>query len=266
MILPIAASTVNPNSVVCFDLMQDPLPLIEAVKTVHATYCSTGKPVQPIGDQSHDPQENAAYSALLAMPGIVRVAVNKVPFLSPTAVLTDAIAQRLELDRGMCERHHHLLQSCEILALSLQRASNIDTRPPKSDTDVDSSLYTGLFFSDADYRRFAMIRSSTPEQLWKTTLWFDDPRAQEMLWRYLCRNWPQQIASKETERWKSFCSSRLLSVQSDDTVNLAFYQRKIAEKMSSKETTPAEMKILSELDQWGRQLCARLGIAYPDRR
>jgi len=46
-------------------------------------------------------------------------------------------------------------------------------------------------------------------------------------------------------------------------VNLQFYSRKIAERMSSKDTEPQEKHIMKDLEMWGKAVCERIGIRYP---
>ena len=99
--------------------------------------------------------------------------------------------------------------------------------------------------------------------MWNKRFTFDDSRCHEMLWRYICRNWPETLDAEQQGRWKSFCAQRLIQPPGDTPVTLEFYARKIAERMASKETEPKDKEILVKLAEYGKQVCERVGLAYP---
>lgn len=292
VVLPITASARNPNSVIVFDLMQDPSILINASRSfgeleiIRSREDSMRLLIQEIGGalDAHEVSEQllerargqleeaadalgtlprliTANDQLLRVRGLQKVALNRAPFLSPLSVLTEEVATRLGIDLRRCEEHREQLLAQPMLAVNIRKAFDEDEFPPVD--DVDHSLYAGPFFSEADAALFEQIRSSDSATLWKTRFEFEDARAHEMLWRYLCRNWPSSMDEQQARRWKSFCAQRLIQPPSDTLVTLQFFARKITERMNSKETTPKEKEVLANLGAYGRELCARIGLDYP---
>jgi exodeoxyribonuclease-1 len=227
LVVPINTPLENTNSIIVFDLMQD----ADALYAV--------------------PDEE-----ILHVKGISRVALNRCPFVSPMSVLTDSLAERLGIDKQACLATYDRLRNDPMLAVKVRVAADQDEYPKVA--DVDFSLYNG-FFPDSDIRRFEIIRNTAPQELLDLNLRFDDnERCPELLWRYICRNWPEALDAQQSARWKSFCASRLLQAPGDVQVNYEFYQRKIEEKMASKDTTPQEKIILAKLDEWGKGLRQRI--------
>ena len=292
IVVPITATTQNPNSVIVFDLMQDPATLIhaarafgelESMKKTGDTFritaqqvrkaIQTGEKVEEMLNKSAEllteganmltnlPQIVSASDQLLQVRGLHRIAINRAPFLSPLSVLTEETTFRLGINMAQCQENYKKLIEHPIVAVNIRKAVDAEEFPVVD--DVDHTLYSGSFFSDADAKRFKEIRSLPPEELWSKRFNFDDQRAHEMLWRYQCRNWPEKLSEEEEKRWKSFCAQRLIQPPGNTPVTLEFYARKIAERMASNDTTPQDKEVLSKLEAWGRDLCARIGLTYP---
>lgn len=293
VVLPITASSQNSNSIIVFDLMQDPLPLIAASEAFGELQASREREdalramvaeittvltqegdrektlerarllLEETADLMADlPRLFTANDKLLGINGVHKVAINRVPFLSPLSVLEEDVASRLGIDVARCERHRELLMEHDMLAVNLRKAADADEYPVID--DVDFSLYSGPFFNNADAYVFSQIRQGDPETLWKTRFEFDDSRGHEMLWRYLCRNWPHAMDERQTQRWQSFCAQRLIQPPDKNATTLSFFARKITEHMNSKDISPKQKEVLAKLGEYGRQLCERVGLTYPE--
>lgn len=293
VVMPIDGSYKNKNMIFAFDLRQDPSMLISAAKaygeleeikktedTFRAVAQRGRKALKDNQDVEQSLQEAtdslttaanllanlpevvSASNRLLKVPGLHRISVNRVPFISPLKILIDdeTIASRLGIDLQLCEQHRKQLAEYPIIAVNIRKAADAESYPPVD--DVDLSLYTG-FFGDADAKRFAQIREMEPEELLRSTITFDDPRAPELLWRYIRRNWPEVMNDQEREAWNRYCEKRLNFTPGNILVNLEFYARKIAERLASQDTTDEERKVMERLEQWGKDLCKRIGITYP---
>jgi exodeoxyribonuclease-1 len=177
------------------------------------------------------------------------------------SVVDREVAQRLNIDLRQCLENHERLKEEKTLNLNLRKA--LDQEVFVGVDDIDYSLYGGPFFSDADAERFKIIRETPPADLWGRQFDFDDERGEEMLWRYLCRNWPEELSPEEGERYKNFCAERIIQPPAVNTTSLQFFARKIREKLTYKSTPPEDKKILAELEEWGKALCKRLGVTYP---
>ncbi len=223
LLMPLAADPHNSNTVHCFDLSQNPEEFItaspEKLKTNHH---------------------------------LIRVTLNKCPFISPLAVLTDEVADRLHIDKAECHRTYVRLRERTDLPNKIHAAFSIPYQ--ESSSDPDFMIYTGGFFSDSDKDRFEIIHETPPQKLLSLPLRFEDSRIPEMLWRYTCRNYLEVIPEKEHKKWVNFCASRLLFPPGNIMISYQFYTRKIAEKAASKEVSSADKLILKELEEYGKQI------------
>ncbi len=120
--------------------------------------------------------------------------------------------------------------------------------------DVDFGLYAGSFPSSRDKGRFAKIRRTDPAALAHWTEAFDDPRFEELLFRYRARSWPETLKPEEFRKWKSFCAARLIGG--------ACGMRTVGdymEKIDDLRTLPANQAkdreaLLDALEDWGLRL------------
>ncbi len=82
-------------------------------------------------------------------------------------------------------------------------------RPQEAAPDVDEDLYGG-FVGNADRRRLNDVRKLDGAGLAKARFSFDDPRLQELVFRYRARNFPASLSSEESTRWNEHRRARLL--------------------------------------------------------
>jgi len=223
LVMPIAADPLNSNSVLCFNLSEDPESLIEASPDELRT-------------QNH----------------LTRIALNKCPFIAPSSILTDEIADRLGIDKALCRSHYSRIRERHDLQSKIHTAFSKPYTEVISDPDF--KIYSGGFFSDADKDRFEIIHQTPPERLLSLNLRFDDPRAPEMLWRYTCRNFPEILPENEHRKWINFAASRLLFPPGDIMTSYQFYIRKIEEKANSKDVSSRDKLILKELAEYGNMI------------
>jgi exodeoxyribonuclease-1 len=130
-----------------------------------------------------------------------------------------------------------------------------DTREPAQ--DVELALYSG-FLPDADKRLLRAVRETPPEQLGSRAFPFSDPRYAELLFRYRARNWPDQLAVDERERWRAFRQRRLQTPSALTTLTDADYFATIAQLRLDPARKPGDQALLDALDAWGRDLLERL--------
>ena len=292
IVMPLTSSAKNNNTVIVFDLMQDPTPLINASNTVDQlnhtknrekelnelttkiensleskeNYEETLKESVGIIDKTAKllkelPSLISAHDQLMSIKGVYQVAINRAPFLSPMSVVTEEVANRLNLDLKRCEANHQRLLEKKMLSINIRRA--FDDIEYLDVDDVDQSLYSGDFFSDGDHKLFTKIRETDSKDLYNLSFDFDDKRAHEMLWRYLRRNWPSDMDKEQSKRWYSYCAERIIDPPGKNLITLNFYARKIREKIKSKDIDPSDKEILLELENYGKELCERVGLTYP---
>jgi exodeoxyribonuclease-1 len=74
--------------------------------------------------------------------------------------------------------------------------------------DVDEDLYGG-FVGNADRAQLQRLRRLAPSELAARRPAFEDPRLEELLFRYRARNFPETLGEDERARWAEHCAQRL---------------------------------------------------------
>lgn len=82
-------------------------------------------------------------------------------------------------------------------------------RPQAEPADVDEDLYGG-FVGNNDRRALTKLRDLPPAALMQASPAFDDPRLEELLFRYRARNFPTLLSTSDSLRWQQLCAARLL--------------------------------------------------------
>ena len=147
-------------------------------------------------------------------PGLRTVHINKCPVIVPLSTLRPVDAERLNMDREQIEQHAQWAREiCQ--KNTLEQISRALSRQWQDDStvDVDGTLYSGAFLSQADKKSLQAIRKIPAQQLAgkldQLTGHFDDRRLDEMLWRYLARNYPETLDPGQRLRWNEQCAARL---------------------------------------------------------
>lgn len=228
LIVPITPHVTNENSIVCFDLTKDIAPLLSA--------------------KSED---------VFKVNGVIKVAVNKVPFLARPNALKSADYQRLGIDFAACmSRYEEITKHRTELIVKIRANADDEFQSPD---DPDFQIYS-KFFSDYDKRLFSVIRQTPPEQRLNLKLDFEDPRCSQMLWRHVCRNYPLVLDEQNMAKWKSFSSTRLLCPPGDPINDINFVSRKIDEKLSDTSLDARQKEILSKLREYMLSLKRFVGL------
>jgi exodeoxyribonuclease I len=88
--------------------------------------------------------------------------------------------------------------------------------------DVDEDLYGG-FVGTEDRRALQRLRALTPEQLAGKAVAFQDPRLEELLFRWRARNFAHTLSDDERERWQQHRADRLIDGVGGATTLQAFF-------------------------------------------
>ena len=217
------------------------LPLFYEAEKSAALYCF---------DLMHDiPQSaNGGYQET----GIIRLMVNRSPFIAPVSVLDSESEKRLGFTKAwIWQQASKALQSP-----ALSRESILGAREPYEETakDPDLTIY-GSFPSDHDKGVMASIRAMKPEEkLSKGEHLFEDDKYHKLLWRQVARNWPEALPEKDREKWKNFCALRLISPPVEGTPTYELYMRSVTEKLESIDTDYHQKEILLRLKEYGEEL------------
>jgi len=236
-VLPVARHPVNNNGIICFDLRQDPAPLLElGAEEIHQRLFS---PAQELPE------------GVERIP-LKTVHTNRCPILSPMTTLTAEAARRWQIDEALVASHARQLQAASGLAEKVQRVHTLAEFPPE--TDPDLMLYSGGFFPDTDRREMTRLHGLTPEELAAERFVFADRRLAEMLFRYRARNWPQTLTEAEREDWDAYRLERLTESGAGGSITVDVFQQRLADLRSEAQGAPERLALLDELGQWSERV------------
>ncbi len=239
LVVPLAPHPENRNSVIVFDLRQDPEFLIHA---------SEDEIRERLFTRQSDLPEGAERVA------IKEVRANTCPILAPASMLRSLSEERLqafELDRDQLKRHLEQLKSAHGLA---EKIGNLYRRERDSEpADPDEALYSGGFFSPHDRQLLDQVLATSPELLGELELPFEDSRLPDLVFRYRARNFPGTLDAPEQERWEAFRQQRLLEPESGWRSLPVFFQR-IEELVNSGKLDQREQLMMQDLQFYGESL------------
>lgn len=238
LVVPLAEHPTNPNGVIVYDLSVDPTPLFEL---------SAEQIRQRVFVSNDDLAEGTERIPLKA------IHINKCPVLFPAGALKDVagerkgqygeIVERLGLDMAACRDHWKRLAGHPEVA---SRAAEVFAEPPPvGPGDPDLMLYSGGFFSPADRQQMQRVRDTDPWDLVGATFAFQDPRLEEMLFRYRARSFPETLEGDELARWEADRWARMNDAEVA-SLTLKGFAREI-ERLNQVELTDRDRQVLEEL-------------------
>lgn len=238
VVTPLATDPGNPNLVYCLDLRYDPENIISLTPEEIRNRLFSPKGEQDDKDQIH----------------LVKLYANKCPVLSPLSTLNKETSERLGIDEKKCRDHNSRLKAEPLLTQKLLKVFAKDDHWEKNNKDPELQIYSGGFFSDKDKKAFKIIHTTPADKLFSLHPSFSDQRIPELLWRFICRNFPEQMDKKTEKQWKSFCAGRILFPPGKMINDFDFFKRKIKENMADREITGREKVILKKLDTYAEFL------------
>jgi len=194
---PLAMHPTNKNELIAWDLAYDP---------------------RELGTLRADDIRLRMFSKSDELPtGVTRLPIktihlNKSPMvMGNLKVLSPAMAQRWGMDMEAQLAH-------AALASGLPDMSGIwpevFQRPKEATPDVDEDLYGG-FIGNADRRRLNELRSLSADKLAAKRNAFDDPRLEELVFRYRARNFLASLTVEEAARWEAHRVMQLFNDEGD---------------------------------------------------
>ena len=197
VVVPLCWHPNNKNSVIVWDLQQDPSELFSLdVEQIKAR----------------------VFTKTLELPeGVTRlplkeVHINKAPVLAPMGVLTADQAARWNISGDVLRKHLAALRQGPNLTLVLSQVFSGQAFPPVA--DVDRQLYSAFFPNDDK----AVMQQIHQLSAWDLADWpapFKDSRGAEMLFRFRARNYPETLNEDERARWEQFRQQRLFNASSE---------------------------------------------------
>ncbi len=191
---PLAPHPTNKNEVIAWDLAFDPAELRTLDAETIRTRMFTAADALPEG--------------MSRLP-IKSIHINKSPVvIGNLKTLPPPLAQRWGIDLGTALRHAEIAAGLDAGGKMRPLWEAVYERPAGAAADVDEDLYGG-FVGNGDRRKLTQLRAESPQQLARPPA-FDDPRLEELLFRYRARNFPETLTGEEAQRWEEHRAARLL--------------------------------------------------------
>ena len=237
MVVPIAAHPTNKNSVIVFDLAQNPKLLLElGAKTLRERLYTS---VEALPDG-------------VERPALKQLFINKCPVIAPSSTLNGEAAKRLNIDLMTCNRNRQTLIAAR-KEIQQKIGKIFEPREFEPVTDPDLMIYAGGFFHDKDKALMTTIHNTDPEELGTQTWRFVDERLPEMLFRYRARNYPETLNADEQAQWLEHCRARLIEGESGH-LNFKDFYAEIEQLRADTELDEHKVMLLNEVAAFGREL------------
>lgn len=193
LVWPLASHPLRKNEVIVWDLAHDPAELLtlDAERIRHRMFSRS--------DELADGQTR--------LP-IKTVHLNRSPIvIGDLRTLSAERAAHWGLDLERATRHAAIVAAGAPGLAGIWQA--VFELPPRAvPVDVDEDLYSGLV-GQADRRTLQRLVGLGPCELASKRPAFDDPRLDELLFRYRARNFPETLSEAEQGRWLAHRVDRL---------------------------------------------------------
>ena len=237
LVVPVAAHPTNGNSIIVFDLAQDPALLLDlGTKTL----------LERLYTANEDLPEG------VERPQIKQLLINKCPVIAPTSTLTGDTAKRLRIDLITCKRNRQTLINSR-KAIQQKIAKLFEPREFDPVTDPDLMIYAGGFFNGTDKALMNAIHDSDPQEVGTQSWSFVDKRLPEMLFRYRARNYPETLSADEQAQWLEHCHARLIDGESGH-FTFSDFRTEIEQLRAQMAVDDSKIKLLDEVAAFGAEL------------
>lgn len=238
-IAPLNTHPVNKNAIIVFNLLTDPKPLLDLS-------------VEEIKEKLYTPTADL-------LPGEERIGIkllhlNKCPVVAPAKTLLPENAERLGIDRDKCLNHLKFIQEHPEIKDKVQQVYALESEYDETNVDPDHALYSGGFTSNGDKQKFDIIRSTEPQNLAALSLDFDDPKFNELFFRYRARNFPSTLDSREMEKWQMHRKDKLMTGVGSPNLTTDQFMIELENAANENQDSDKAIEILKALYQYSTQL------------
>jgi exodeoxyribonuclease-1 len=209
VVWPLAPHPSNRNELIVWDLAHDPAGLLAL---------DAAQMRERLFSRAEDLPEGTP-----RLP-VKTIHINKSPIvIGNLKMLAAPGAQRWQLDLDQALQHAERAPAVASQVAGLW-ASVFDRPQPAHTPDVDEDLYGG-FLANADRAQLQRLRALAPEALATRRPAFDDPRLEELVFRYRARNFPATLDDAGQARWLQHCADRLHAGAGGATTLADFLER-----------------------------------------
>jgi exodeoxyribonuclease-1 len=237
MVMPLCQHPVNKNGIIVYDLDVHPEEFFDADIDELAARLYTPSAELPEGIQR--------------VP-LKQIHINKCPVIVPLNTMDENAAKRLNMNVDKCLQHRALI--LEHIDEFAGKTSAIFQQSEFPEThDPDAQLYSGGFFSRDDSARIDKVRNTSADKLAGLHFNFDDPRLEEMLFRYRARNFPETLNDEEKHQWNNFRREKLVNPAiSHRTINQ--FMAEIEAIQTAPDTIGSQLVLLEALIEYANSI------------
>lgn len=236
VVVPLCWHPTNKNSVIVWDLQQDPADL----------YQLTAEQIQArVFTRAADLPEGVERLPLK------EIHINKAPVIAPMNVLTPEQAERWQISGDALRNHLAFIR--ENAGLTVKMHEVFSGNEFAKEADVDGQLYDG-FFGPADKKLMQEIHQLPPFDLADWTASFKDPRGEEMLFRFRARNYPDTLNEDEQERWEQHRIMRLVESNHPKILNFNQFAQELQLAAEQVADDPVKLEWIHELQIYAESI------------
>lgn len=229
-IVPLAFHPTNKNTVICFNLAEDPDLLLNAsIETLQELLYKKTIDLAP-GEKR---------------PGLKLVHLNKCPVLAPAKTLSQERAAELGIDRTQCLKNLEFIKQNRSLQEKVVSIYQLETGIGK-ESNVDYALYQG-FYSEHDRALLPRIHEIAPEHLAANAPIFQDERLNQLLFRFRARNYPQTLTYDEQQKWRRYCHDKLTMGEESPALRADEFMLALENALELHQTDAKKVAILQAL-------------------
>lgn len=244
VVVPLLTHPQQKNAIIAWDAAHDPSELFEMDQST-LTKRWFGKP-----DGDGDKGDFQRF-------GLRIIHLNRSPAVAPLQALGGVDLDRIGLDLTACRHHARKIMPDNDRGLRARLASvlNDPALAPAPPDDPDLAIYGGGFASHKDKGLMKRVRAMPTRAVVDLvdSEPFEDGRYNEMLFRYVARNWPEALTGAQRQRWEQLCEARLLRGEAGSPLTLAAYREGVQHLMAA-GVTDEQRAALVELAQWGEEI------------
>ena len=237
MVMPICQHPVNKNGIIVYDLNVHPQEFFAADADEMAARLYTPAAELPEGVQR--------------IP-LKQIHINKCPVVVPLKTMDANVANRLNINIDACLQHRErILEHIDEFASKTSSIFQNNEFPEVN--DPDGQLYSGGFFSREDSQRIDNIRNTATNELAALLFNFDDPRLEEMLFRYRARNHKTTLNDIELKQWDKYRHEKFTNPAASHRTMNQFYAEIDAIRQAP-NTIGSQLALLDELVSYAESI------------
>lgn len=210
VVWPLAPHPTNRNELIVWDLAEDPAELLDLRAEDIRLRLFTRTEELPEG--------------MRRLP-IKTIHINKSPVVvGNLKALSAAQAERWAVDVGRAMRHAEWAAQHGAKLHGIWPEVFARPEAARPAVDVDEDLYGSLLSRD-DRRALDRLRTTPLAELSGRRWGFDDPRLEELVFRWRARNFPDTLSADEQDRWQAHRHARLIEGQGGALTLERFFDR-----------------------------------------